>query len=124
MLKELRKKFWIPHYYSTVRKVLRECVICRRFNERPIKLNQNSYREFRVEPPEIPFRYVFLDYMGPYMVFWNGEKRKVWILIITCLWSRAVNMKICLSLDVKEFLRSIQLHIFEYGIFQLCMSDL
>lgn len=124
LLKELRRRFWITHYYSTVRKVLRECITCRRLNKRPIKVNQSDYRDFRVDPPSIPFRYVFLDYMGPYFVIWNGEKKKVWVLIITCLWSRAINMKVCLSADVKDFLRAIQLHIFEYGMFELCMSDL
>ena len=124
LLKELRRTFWITHYYSTVRKVIRECVVCKRLNERPIQLNQSDYRDFRVEPPSVPFRYIFIDYMGPYQVIWNGEKTKVWILIITCLWSRAVNMKICLNADVKFFLRALQLHVFEFGLFELCLSDL
>ena len=124
LLKELRKEFWITHYYSTVRKMLRQCITCKRLNERSIKLNQSSYRDFRVEPPSIPFRYVCLDYMGPFNVTWNGKKSKVWILIITCMWSRAINMKICINANVKEFLRALQLHIFEYGIFELCISDL
>ena len=40
------------------------------------------------------------------------------------MWSRAVNLKVCIDLTVHEFLRSLQLHIFEYGLPQVCLSDL
>ena len=36
LLSQLCKQFWIIHYYSTVRKVLRECISCRRLNERSV----------------------------------------------------------------------------------------
>ena len=62
--------------------------------------------------------------MGPFHVKLCGEKQKVWILVITCLWSRAINLKICRSLDVSDFLRGLQLHIYEFGMFQRCISDL
>ena len=124
LLKELRCSFWITHCYSTVCKVLSECITCKRLNERPIKLNQSDHRDFRVDPPSIPFRYIFIDYMGPFTVKWNEKKTKAWVLIITCLWSKAVNMKVCLSADVKDFLRAIQLHIYEFGMFEHCFSDL
>lgn len=124
LLSELRKTFWIPKYFSAVKKVLKTCVLCRRLNERTINLNQNSYRNFRVNPPEIPFRYVFLDYFGPYFVKSNGSKHKVWILCITCTWSRAINLKLCIDMSVKEFLRAIQLHCYDYGVPEFCMSDM
>ena len=36
VLKEHRNEFYLLHYYSTFRKVLRNCVTCRRYNERSI----------------------------------------------------------------------------------------
>ena len=124
LLSELRKKIWIPHYYSVVKKVIKDCVVCRRFKERTIRLNQSPYRDFRLNPPDIPFRYIFIDHLGPYHVKSNGQKIKVWILCISCLWCRAINLKVCLDLSTKEFLRALQLHVFEYGMPELCMSDL
>ena len=50
--------------------------------------------------------------------------KKVWLLCITCTWTRAVNLKICLDLSLKEFLRAFQIHVFEYGVPQLCICDL
>ncbi len=124
LLAEMRKKFWIPHYYSVVKKILRDCISCRRFKERTIKLNQSPYREFRLDPPNIPYQYIFIDHLGPYHVKVNGQKVKVWLLCLTCLWSRAINLKLCMNLTTQEFLRAFQLHSFEYGIPQLVLSDL
>ena len=124
LLSQLRKEFWIPKYFSTVKKIIKNCIICRRYNNRPIQVSQNDYREFRFEPSKIPFGYVFLDYCGPFMVKINNAISKVWILCITCCFTRAVNLKICKNLAVEEFLRSFQLHVFEYGLPKFCVSDL
>ena len=124
LLNELRKRFYVPCYFSNVKKVLKTCVSCRRFNERSIKINQSSYREVRVHPCEVPFANCYLDYMGPFYVKHKTIKSKIWILVITCMWSRAVNMKICVDMSTKEFIRAIQLHTFEFGLPQFCVSDL
>ena len=122
-LSEVRKRFWIPCHFSVIKKVLKDCIHCRRFNGRTIKLNQSPYREFRVSPPTIPYRYVFVDFFGPYWIYWEGKKVKAWVLCLTCLWSRAINLKVCIDLTVNSFLRAFQLHCFEFGVPELCLSD-
>lgn len=117
VLRELRKNYWILRGFSSVRKILKHCVPCKKLNERPVKLNQNSYREFRTDPPKLPFSSIFLDYIGPINVRMCGTVKKVWLMIITCLWSRAVSLQVCFSADTKEFLRAMQTYIYEYGIF-------
>lgn len=124
VLTELRRRYWIPNCFSVVKRALKGCVHCRRFNSRTLKLNQSPYREFRLNPSNIPFSNVFLDYIGPYLVRVDSGKVKVYILIITCLWTRAINLKISLDLSTGEFLRSLQLHTFEFGVPQLVLSDL
>lgn len=124
VLAELRKKFYIPNYFSKVKQLLKSCLICRRVNARAIKLNQSPYREFRINPPQVPFRTMFIDYFGPYEVRRNSHRDKVYVLILTCMWCRAINLKLCYDLSVKEFIRSFQLHVFEFGIPELVISDL
>ena len=110
LLTQLRKHYWIDNYFSTVKKVLKGCVVCKRLHGRPIKLNQNSYRDFRVNPQNKPFQYLFLDHMGPFIVKTDSNQRKkVWILVLTCLWSQAVSLKICEDLTVKSFMRAFQM---------------
>ncbi|XP_068243236.1 uncharacterized protein [Palaemon carinicauda] len=123
VLTELRRNYFIPKHFSTVKKALKQCVHCRRFNSRSIKLNQNSYRDFRCNPPNVPFANIFIDYLGPFSVKVSGGTHKVWLLCLTCTWSRAINMKIVKTLNVSEFLRAFQMHCLEYGIPQLCISD-
>ena len=124
LLSELRKEFWIPKIFSTVKKVIKNCVTCKRYNGRTVKLNQSPYRDFRLHPSEIPFGYLYLDYFGPYNVRKDKEKMKVWVLCFTCMFTRAVNLKVCIDMSVSEFLRSFMLHTFEFGLPQFCVSDL
>ena len=93
-------------------------------NANNINLNQNSYRTFRSNPPKRPYSYIFLHYLGPFFVKLSGDKKKVWLLALTCLYTRAVNIQICRSADVADFLRGLQMHVTQYGIFEGCVSDL
>ena len=124
VLSEFRKEYYVPKCYSFVKIILQACVTCRRFNRKAIKLNQSVYRNFRSDPPPIPFRSLFLDYFGPYIVKFDGNKSKVWIMIFTCLWCRGVNLKVVRSMDVKAFLLAFQLHVHEYGMPENVISDL
>ena len=65
-----------------------------------------------------------MDYIGPMFVRLEGQKTKVWILIITCMWSRAINLLLCRTASTEHFIRAIQMHINMYGIFSNAISDL
>ena len=124
VLAELRQQFYVPKPYSTVKRVLNACVPCRRLNSRAIKLNQNSYPVFRVKPSDIPFRHVFVDYMGPHQVYRNGQLGKGYILCITCIFSRAISLIYTIDLSTDELLIALQLHCFSYGMPESIKSDL
>ena len=124
VLAEFRKQFFVTKPFSTIKKCFKRCVHCKRFNARTAKLNQSNYRDFRANPPKVPFANVFVDHLGPINVKKNAETAKVWLLCIICTWTRAINLNICSDLTVKEFLRAFQMHSFEYGIPQLCIFDL
>ena len=118
-----RKSYFLQHCFSALKKILKSCIICRVVNGRTVRLSQNSYRDFRVSPAEVPFRSLFLDFMGPIAAKVNGEKVKVYILVISCLWCRGINLKVCRDLSAPSFLRALQLHCFEWGVPQLILSD-
>ena len=124
VLLELQKKFWIPRGYALVKEISQNCVICKKKHNRPVAINQNAYRTFRAQPPNNPFQYVFLDHAGPYYVYNGKIKQKVWVLVICCLWSRAINLEICWDLTANTFLKAFQLHIFQHGLSSLTLSDL
>lgn len=83
----IRKEFWITNSYVVVKKIIRECITCKRLNNRTIKLTQNAYKEYRANPDAIPFRNSFVDHCGPFHVRdFDGTRIKVYVLVITCLW--------------------------------------
>ena len=123
-LREFRKEFWVPQIFSLVKGQLRQCVTCSKFNAPFIKLNQNSYREFRINPTSIPYRCIFIDYIGPYLVLINGDKVKCNILCFTCVWSRAIHFELCRDMTTKTFLRAFQKHIFKNGLPDEIFADL
>jgi len=124
MLSRLRKQFWIEHIFSKVKCVLKKCILCRRLNGRPVKLNQSSYRLDRVQPKTSPFGYIYLDYLGNFVVCREDKRQKIWLLCLTCMWTRAVNLIICNDLSVKTFLRAFQIHVFQHGLPSKVFSDL
>ena len=126
VLSELRKKIWIPHAFVLVKKLTKQCFWCKRMHGHTIKLNQNCYRDFRGDPTPVPFKNIFIDYLGPFDIkvsYKDKEVRKVWVLVICCLWSRAINLKLCFDLSTSEFLKSLQKQIFQLGLPSLILSD-
>ena len=123
VITELRKLVYIPHLFSVVKRVIRKCVVCRRFKARPIQINQSPYRENRINPPQIPYRHIYMDYFGPYQVKVDNVRTKIYILCITCTYTRAINLKLCIDLTVKEFLRAFQMHCFEFGVPTYVVTD-
>ena len=123
VLTMLRKHYYIPTVFTVVKKTIKDCVYCKRIHGRTVKLNQSYYRSFRSNAPKIPFRQITIDHFGPYTVKIDDKPKKVWILCISCLWSRAINLKICYDMTVNEFIRNMQLHIFDYGIGEAVYSD-
>ena len=77
ILVDMRKHFWIPRCFVTVKKVLKTCKICKRFHGRTFKINQSPYKEFRLDPQNIPYRYIILDHIRPFEVKQNNERTKV-----------------------------------------------
>lgn len=124
LLRHLRAEFYVLGFFSLIRKLLKRCIVCRRFNARTIKLNQSDYRSLRVTPIATPFANIYIDYAGPFIVKLSGTQIKVWLLVVTCMWCRAINICICRSADTVDFLKAMQLHVYEFGIFSTCVSDL
>ena len=123
VLNLLQKEFWVPCALRTIKKVVNKCIMCKKLNGRTIKINQNSYRNYRIDPIQIPFREIAIDHIGPFNVKIRDENNKYYILIVTCYFTRAVNLLLCKNIDNRSFLLAFQEHIFSYGIPSRIISD-
>uniref|UniRef100_A0AC35GH83 Integrase catalytic domain-containing protein n=1 Tax=Panagrolaimus sp. PS1159 TaxID=55785 RepID=A0AC35GH83_9BILA len=70
-----------------------------------------------------PFKHVGLDYAGPKLVRGDTETKKVWIILITCLSTRAVHLEITYGLDASSFLLAFRRFIARRGRPDLIISD-
>ena len=104
-LTELRMTFWIVKGRSVVKKLLRQCTICARFNGRACSAPVSPpMQEFRVQECA-PFFYVGLDYAGPLYVKDKEVGVKVWIALFTCGVSRALHLELVTDMTTESFLR-------------------
>jgi len=123
LLSMLRREFYITNAFVTIRKLLRKCVLCNKMYGRTVVLNQNDYKDYRINPSQVPYRDMVIDHAGPFRISSMHGSEKVYILILTCLFSRHVNLVFCPNIDNESFLLALQTHIFEYGIPARIVSD-
>ena len=93
-LTQLCSKYWVVKARSVIKKVLRNCIVCR-------KHEGQSYK-FIPEPPlprkrvacERAFSYCGIDYTGPVFIknIYGSDNQlyKSWISLVTCASSRAI----------------------------------
>ena len=112
-LTTLRECFWILKGRQAVKKVLQNCVICRKFSGPPYpSVNLPDLPAIRVsEDP--PFTHTGLDFAGPLYVRYGVHltisegNTKCYICLFTCASTRAIHLKLTLKLDVSSFLLEI-----------------
>ena len=98
-LNQVREEYWLLHGRSWVKSVLKKCVLCRKYEGKPLQmLPAAPLPDFRVTCCD-PFTNVGLDYMGPLHVYPTPSRKddsleKVHIVLFTCASTRAVYMDI------------------------------
>lgn len=70
-----------------------------------------------------PFKYCGLDLTGKFDLKLNGDVQKRYLLLITCIKTRAINLEICTDNSVNSFILALKRHIYNYGNPVLCVSD-
>ena len=123
LLHKLKPLYFILKAFSTVKKVLCDCVHCRRFNSRTIKVNANQYTDWNVNVTKRFFSVCFIDYFGPYITKFGNVDTKTYCVIFKCIWSRMINIEVVTSADSCGFLLAFQNHVYSYGMPSKVFSD-
>jgi hypothetical protein len=122
-LNQLKSQYFILKAFSAVKSTLQNCFHCKKVNSRPVKNNANDYKPWMVEPRKQLFNSCFIDYFGPYYVWYGESKIKAYCLIFKCIWSKIINIEVVLSADSKSFILALQNHIYDYGMPAEIRSD-
>ena len=124
-LSELRKEYWVIQGRSAVRKIVRECLTCIRWEGAPFRTPDFApLPEFVVTTGDkISFAFVGLDYFGPMLVKTGGNFSKVWGCLFTCLKVRAVHLEIVDDMSTESFLLSLRRFVGRRGKPKIIICD-
>ena len=115
--------FWIPQGRQAVHKALRQCYVCKKLNALPYKYpNQTDLPKARVNLNQ-PFREIGFDFAGPLHVKLGAEMVKMYILIFSCLATRAIHLELVPNMSTDQFILAFMRFTSMYGLPSTCYSD-
>ncbi|GFY52883.1 integrase catalytic domain-containing protein [Trichonephila inaurata madagascariensis] len=82
-LAQVRSNYWIPKGRQLVKKVIRNCFICRKYLAKPIDQLTSPLPSDRINQTPA-FSICNLDFAGPLYVNNFGEQQKSYIVLFTC----------------------------------------
>lgn len=122
-LARLRTKFWVIRGRQEVKDVIRTCIICRRYNSRPLRQEIPPLPAERVTRTA-PFEIVGIDFTGPLQATkTKGEIMKVYIIIFTCAVTRAVHLETAKDTSAESFMQAFRRFIARRGMCSVIYSD-
>ena len=123
-LAELRSRFWVTKGRQYVKRLIRNCFLCRKLEGKPYNLPPIAMLpDFRVtEAP--PFSKSGVDFAGPlYVKSSTGEMNKCYIALFTCCVTRAVHLELVENLLASTFVNGLRRFCSRRGTPTLMVSD-
>ena len=121
-----RQKFWICDGRNQVRKVIRNCMKCFRFNANPINYKMGDLPASRVQASR-PFLHVGTDFCGPFYIkekkLRNRAKIKIYVCIFICMSIKAVHLEVVSDLTSDAFIAAFRRFISRRGFPAHIYSD-
>ena len=120
-LANLRSKYWLVHGRQEVRRILHGCRTCRRLT--PMNQKMAPLPPLRVAE-SLPFMYVGTDFAGPlYVKAEDGNTKKAYIIIFSCMTTRAVHLELTEDMTTIEFLKAFERMTNRRGRCSIMYSD-
>ena len=115
--------FRLIHPYQTVKAIINPCWTCKRFNTLCYKYpRMTDLPKDRVNLVR-PYTNVGVDYTGHVMVKEGGEEKKYYLLIFTCLCTRAIHIDLLPDQSTEQFVLALVRFCNDYGIPEAIYSD-
>ena len=120
---EVRTTYWIPKGRQTIKKLLNECLVCRRFSAKKLMApNIAPLPRMRVMQTR-PFQHTGLDFAGPLMVKDGNQQSKAYVTLFTCATTRAVHLELAPDMSAGTFRQSLEKFVARRGMPNLIVSD-
>ena len=107
-LNKIRREIHSLKLRRQIREIIHRCISCRRLVGRPFKYPEDPPLEFYRTKCARPFYMCGVDFIGPFQVCNSGNIKKVYIIIFSCLVSRAIYLALVADRTTETFLRSLR----------------
>ena len=123
-LTQLRQSYWILKGRQLVKRILHQCVTCKKVEGRPFRsVNFPPLPQPRVTGSQ-PFQVTGVDYAGPLYVRNNKtETSKCYVCLFTCAAIRAVHLELVDDNTANAFLKAFTRFISRRGVPECIISD-
>ena len=128
-LASVRQAGWhILNQGKVIRSFINSCITCKRIRGRFLVQQMADLPEGRMERTP-PFTFSGIDVFGPYQIYHgpatrkSSSSKKAWVLLCTCMYSRAVHLETLSSLDTATLRLALRRFIALRGNCQHIISD-
>ncbi|XP_055589164.1 uncharacterized protein LOC129741453 [Uranotaenia lowii] len=115
VVNEMRQRFQIPHLRALVKRIAKECQMCKVNKAVPKTPMMSPLPAVRLTPFIKPFTHTGIDYFGPLMVKQGRSLVKRWVALFTCLTIRAVHLEIVSTLSTQSCVLAIRRFVARRG---------
>ena len=125
----LRNKYWIPACHGVIRKILSNCLYCKRVNLRSKAQMMENLPKERLLICDKPFASTGVDYFGSFLVKHskttsrNQALTKRYSIIYTFLTTRAIHLELAADLLTDSFILSLRRFIPKRGHVKIMKAD-
>ncbi len=114
-LGQIRQRFWILSARTIIKKIIKNCHLCKRLNAKAGVQLMAPLPADRFSINSKPFAFTGLDFFGPFFIKSGRSVLKRYGCIFTCLNIRAVHLELVTSLDTPSFLMCLERFISRRG---------
>jgi len=96
----LAQRYWVETPSSVIRRVIDDCITCRRQGAKPCNQIMAELPPCRLQVGTSPFFHTGCDYLGPFKVKIGRSIVKRYICLFTCMTVRAVHLEVAHSMSL------------------------
>lgn len=121
----IRKKFIVFGLENLLKNIRKDCLGCKRRRTNPSQQQMSALPEYRFTEPLSAFAKIGLDFCGPFDIrVGRGKVRiKSYILVITCLQTRAIHLEPTNGMSAEDFIKALQRFVSIRGVPIDILSD-
>ena len=121
---KIREKYWIPRFRRRTKRVINECVECKRFQVTALANPPTGNLLKERTEGSVPIKSIGVDFAGPIKYFSkNKSEMKAYILLFACSSTRAVYLNLLPDQTTEHLLRSLKRFVARRGRPEKIFSD-